>query len=222
MYFFIAFFSVFVFIFSDSSYRSVSVNTMQENSLNAIWRQKSPNGTGNEEMEIIHIQGYGDVVYIHYQQAGKKLLLWAVAQIWDFTFLLFVKIPEKEAHRSHWSSLLKLRYCPALGSSRKFSYLRLQFYWTVSQFNSIVWTYSNCSKPMITKIKMEQVENEVTWKYFAECAEIPIQPNSVGIVDVRNIADKERSVLGLSCLTSVWTANFYPSMVAEASRHGLV
>ena len=33
-----------------------------------------------------------------------------------------------------------------------------------------------------------------------------ILPNSVGIAVVGNIVDKERSVLGLLCLTSVWTA----------------
>ena len=67
---------------------------------------------------------------------------------------------------------------------------------------------------------MEQIENEVNWKYFAECGEVPILPNSVGIAVVGNIVDKERSVLGLLCLTSVWTANLYPSMAAKASRHG--
>ena len=66
---------------------------------------------------------------------------------------------------------------------------------------------------------MEQVENEVNGKYFAECGEVPILPNSVGIAVVGNIVDKERSVLDLLSLTSVWTANLYPSMAAKASRH---
>ena len=66
---------------------------------------------------------------------------------------------------------------------------------------------------------MEQIENEVNWKYFAECGEVPILPNSVGIFVVGNIVDKERSVLVLLCLTSVWTANSYPSMAVKASRH---
>ena len=68
---------------------------------------------------------------------------------------------------------------------------------------------------------MEQVENEVNWKYFAECAEVLTLLNSVGIAVVGNIVDnKQRSVLGILFLTSVWTANFYPSMVVKASRHG--
>ena len=67
---------------------------------------------------------------------------------------------------------------------------------------------------------MEQIENEVNWKYFAECGEVSILSNSVGIAVVGNIVDKERSVLVLLCLTSVWTANLCPSMAAKASRHG--
>ena len=93
-------------------------------------------------------------------------------------------------------------------------------YNSIEAFNSIVWTYSNCSKTISTRVKMEQVENEVNGKYFAECGEVPILPNSVGIAVVWNIVDKESSVLSLLFLTSVWTANFYPSMVVKASRHG--
>ena len=54
----------------------------------------------------------------------------------------------------------------------------------IGTFNSIVWTYSNGSKTIYTRVQMEQVENEVNWKYFAECAEVPILPNSVGIAVV--------------------------------------
>ena len=51
---------------------------------------------------------------------------------------------------------------------------------------------------------MEQVENEVNWKYFAECAEVLTLLNSVGIAVVGNIVDnKQRIVLGILFLTSV-------------------
>ena len=73
---------------------------------------------------------------------------------------------------------------------------------------------------MPTRVKKTQVENEVNEKYFAQCGEVPILPNSEGIAVIGNIVDKERSVLGLLFLTSVWTANLFPSMVVKASRHG--
>ena len=58
----------------------------------------------------------------------------------------------------------------------------------IGTFNSIVWTYSNGSKTISTRLKMEQVENEVNWKYFAECAEVLTVLNSVGLFEILSIS----------------------------------